>query len=483
MPEFTPPPVDLAVIALPTIIIGWAMALLMLDLFLSRPRTIGILALLGVIATAIAGVFLWDVDRTGFNDMVVQDRYSLYINWILLAATALTILISLNYLPRVGLERGEYYPLLLFATGGMLLLAQANDLIIFFLAIELLSITLYILTGFSYPRLSSGEAAMKYLLLGAFAAGFLVYGIALVYGITGQTALPAIATAISTGALDGPTSILLAGMGLLIIALGFKVAVVPFHTWTPDVYEGAPTPVTAYMSVATKAAAFAALFRLLVSAFPDLANEWQPVLAVLAVLTMIVGNVVAIMQSNLKRMLAYSSIAHAGYIMLAIIASGSQGATALLIYLLAYALTNIGAFAVALSLELRGEERGELTRLNGLASHQPLLAAAMALFMISLAGVPPTAGFVAKFAVFQAAWQSGFAWLAVVGVITSVISAFFYLRVIVLMYMGEPVAEERAIMPAPLVAGLAVAAVLTLLVGVLPSPLLDIAQRSLLAMR
>jgi NADH-quinone oxidoreductase subunit N len=461
-------------ILLPTAVMVWGMLLLLLDLVVPRPKVIGVLALLGLVGIAAAGAFLWDVDRSAFKDMVRQDRYSLYVNWILLGGTALTILISLDYLPRMGIERGEYYPLLLFATGGMMLLAQATDLITLFLGVELLSISLYILTGFAYPRLASGEAAMKYLLLGAFAAGFLVYGIALVYGVTGQTSFMAIGTAVKAGAVTSQP-LLRVGLGLLLVALGFKVAVVPFHTWTPDVYEGAPTPITAYMSVATKAAAFAALFRLVVTAFPipALIDDWRTVLAVMAVLTMIVGNVVAISQTSLKRMLAYSSIAHAGYILLGVLAGNSRGAASILLYLAAYTLTNIGAFGVAAAVEeatpeLASPKAGaaersvELQDLAGLGARQPLVAAAMTIFMLSLAGVPPTAGFVGKFAVFQAAWEQNFKWLAIIAVLTSVISAFFYLRVIVTMYMRDPARDTRQTLSRPLAAGLAVTAAVTL---------------------
>src|SRR4051794_5824622 len=343
------PAIDFTVIIQSVIVFGWAIALLVIDLFIPRgnKRLTGYLALLGIVVAAIAGIPFWNTNGVTFNNMIAQDNYALVLNWIFLLSAAITVVISLEYLPRQGLERGEYYVLLLMATGGMMLLAQGTDLIVLFLGLELLSITLYVLAGFAYPRLSSEEAAMKYLLIGAFAAGFLVFGIALLYGATGSSNLSEISTILSKQALAAEDyTFLLVGGALVIVGFGYKIAMAPFHMWTPDVYEGAPTPVTAFMSVGAKGAGFAALVRFLLLAFGSQHAIWGPALAVLAAITMIVGNISAIAQINVKRMLAYSSIGHAGYILLGVLAANSRGVEGFLFYLLAYALTNLGAFAV-----------------------------------------------------------------------------------------------------------------------------------------
>jgi NADH-quinone oxidoreductase subunit N len=333
--------------------------------------------------------------------------------------------------------------------------------------------------GFARERLESEEAALKYFLLGAFASAFLLYGIALMYGATGTTRL---ADLISSGAPPS-NSLLLAGLVMVIVGLGFKVALVPFQMWTPDVYQGAPTPVTAFMSVATKAAAFAALMRLLLHALPSLSTYWAPLLAILAVLTMTAGNLAAIVQRNIKRMLAYSSIAHAGYILIAVIVGGELGQSSLLFYLAAYTFMNVGAFAVVEALE-RHDEGLEVSDYAGLARRAPLLALAMALFMFSLAGFPPTVGFFAKFYVFNAAVQSGYSWLAVVGVLNSLLGIVYYVGVIVNMYMREPGKAAVTINLSPALAlVLVIAAICTLGLGLLPSPLLEAAHQALAMVR
>ncbi|HEY1014103.1 MAG TPA: NADH-quinone oxidoreductase subunit N [Herpetosiphonaceae bacterium] len=487
--QFQAPPVDLTVLAQPLLVMLWAMLVLFVDLFTSDRRVLATLSLVGLAASAAAGALTWGYApaQTPFFNMVVLDQFGTIVNWILVGVTALTIMISFDSMPRQGMVRGEFYALLLFATSGMMLLVQANDLVMIFVGVELLSIGLYVLTGFGVPNVKSGEAAMKYLLLGAFAAGFLVYGIALIYGFTGKTSLPEIGAELSRLQLGGANlrdPLLLAGLGLVSIALGFKVAMVPFHAWTPDVYEGAPTPVTGYMSVATKGAAFVALFRVLSVAFPALQSEWQFIFSILAALTMALGNIVAVAQTNIKRMLAYSSIAHAGYILLSVLAGSALGQSSFLVYFLSYALTNLGAFAVLIALENRGFASFELNDLRGLARRHPLLAGAMMVFMFSLAGVPPTAGFFGKFAVFQAAWAANLDWLAVIGVLTSVVSAFFYLRVIVLMFMRDENTEwdERPVFATtPLLAGVAIAAIGVIGLGVAIAPLLDAVRTSVIA--
>jgi NADH-quinone oxidoreductase subunit N len=480
--------VDWSVAAQPALLFGLGMLLLLIDLFIPNKRTVGILALVATLATAGVGVALWGRTGSTFSGMLVLDNYALTFNTIFLGVTALTILLSLDYLPRQGIERGEFYALLLFATGGMMLLAQGADLIVLFLGLELLSITLYVLVGFAYPRLASEEGAMKYLLVGAFAAGFLVFGIALTFGATGQSSLAGISDYLSRQTLAAEDhTLLLIGAALVIVGFGYKIAMAPFHMWTPDVYEGAPTPVTAFMSVGTKAAGFAALTRFLQVALPSEQAAWVPILAALAALTMIWGNVAALVQSNIKRLLAYSSIGHAGYLLMGTLAVGAPGQSiggvqGLLFYLVAYALTNLAAFAVLIVLEQRGETAWSLESFAGLWQRQPWLAVAMAVCMLSLAGFPPTAGFWGKFYIFTAAWQAGLAWLALVGVITSAIAAFFYLRIVAVMFMGEPAGEVAAHPSSGLNIGLGIATLAVLLIGLIPAPVIDLVQRSVLAL-
>jgi NADH-quinone oxidoreductase subunit N len=483
------PAIDFTVIIQSAIVFGWAIVLLALDLFIprDRKRLTGYLALLGIVVAAIAGIPFWNTDGVTFTNMIVQDNYALVLNWIFLLSAAITVAISLDYLSHQGIERGEYYVMLLLATGGMMLLAQGTDLIVLFLGLELLSITLYVLVGFAYPRLSSEEAAMKYLLIGAFAAGFLVFGIALIYGATGTSNLFDISKALVAGLAAEDLALLLAGSALVIVGFGYKISMVPFHMWTPDVYEGAPTPVTAFMSVGTKSAGFAALARFLLQGVGPEYVIWVPAVAVLAALTMIVGNISAVTQTNVKRMLAYSSIGHAGYILMGVLAggvpnTGTRGIESFLFYLLAYSLTNLGAFAVLIALEQRGEAAWDLGDFAGLYGRRPLLAIAMALCMFSLAGVPPTAGFWGKFYVFTAAWAAGLQWLAVVGVLTSAIAAFFYLRIVVQMFMRDPVREVRQTYDRALAIGIGVATLGIVLIGLLPTPLIDLVQQSGLAL-
>lgn len=480
------PPVDLRYLAPLLTVLAWASALLLVDVFFipeGRKKLTGYLAIVGLVVAGLVGIPLWNIGGSTFSGMLVLDRYSLSLTWIFLIVGCISIAMSLDYLPRQDIEQGEFYPLIMFAVAGMILLAQGTDLIVLFLGIEMLSITLYILTGFAYPRLTSEEAAMKYLVLGAFAAGFFVYGIALIFGATGTTSLAGIAEYLGrqTFAPEDQT-LLLAGAGMVLIAFSFKIALVPFHMWTPDVYEGSPSPVAAFMSVGTKGAALAALLRIVAYALADARGYWLPVLAGLAAITMVVGNLGALGQTNVKRMLAYSSIGHAGYILLGIMVATERGAEAFLFYMLAYALANLGAFGVVIALEQRGELAWSLDDFGGLYQRRPALAVAMALFMFSLAGVPPTAGFMAKFFVFTAAYEGGLGWLALIGVLTSAVAAYFYLRVIVKMFMQEPVREVRPELNRGLSTGLIIAAVATLLIGLIPTPFVIMAERSLVAL-
>ena len=447
-------PVDLYVsleAILPLIVLTvWVCALVLVDLFIPKNRK-GIVALLAALGLLVTLGFV--IARIGrplsvFGGMILADDFANFLNILLLVSGLAGIALAYDYLKRMGLERGEYYILLLFAMLGMMLMGMAADLIVVFLALELLSIPLYVLAGIATPKLASEEAALKYFLLGAFASSFVLFGTALVYGATGFTGLQAIIAAISSGAAD--TTLLLVGAALILVGLGFKVAVVPFHMWTPDVYHGAPTSVTAFMAIGAKAAGFAALLRVFVLAFPVLAADLTPVFWGIAALTMVLGNVAAIAQSNIKRLLAYSSIAHAGYIMMALVPYGQKNVTAdsvasALFYLVAYAFTNFAAWAVVIAMERRETDQDHkagiyLDEYAGLGSKQPALAAVMAVAMLSFTGVPPTLGFIGKFYLFRTAVEGGYLGLALLGVVTSLVSAYYYLRVVVIMYMkdGDP---------------------------------------------
>jgi NADH-quinone oxidoreductase subunit N len=451
------------------ILVGTAILLLLIDALVpdAEQRAHALIAMGGIAGAIAYSIWLWDWDGPGtvLGNMVASDRFSVFIRLVLLGVAAVAVLLSYHYLDRAREAKGEYYPLLLFATAGMTLIASATDLIVVFLAIEILSLSLYLMTGFSFRRLASAEASMKYFLLGAFSSAFFLYGIALAYGAAGTTNLAAIGQKLS-----GQTSIGigLAAAGLMAVGFAFKVAAVPFHMWTPDAYQGAPTSVTAFMSAGTKVAAFAAFLRVFNVAFHPYVNDWRPFVWVIAAVTMVVGSTLAIAQSNVKRMLAYSSIAHAGFILVGVAAGSPNGIQAAMFYLAAYATMIIGAFGVVMLVSVRGERHLSLSSYAGLARRSPFLASLLALFLLSLAGIPPTAGFIAKVAVFSAAIQAGYWPLALIAVIASVIAAFFYIRVIVLMYMQEPV-ETEVIERAPWAElGVVVPAVLTVVFGVLP---------------
>ncbi|MEW6716840.1 MAG: NADH-quinone oxidoreductase subunit N [Chloroflexota bacterium] len=463
----------LAVVPLLFLVV-WACFLLLMDFAIPAKRK-GVGALLAAVGLVIAlGLTLGlpNPDKVAFSGMLVVDGFARFLNGLFIFSGLAGVALAYDYLKRMGLERGEYYALLLFSISGMMLMAMAADLIVVFLALELLSIPLYILAGFARPQPESEEAALKYFLLGAFAAGFVVYGVALVFGATGTTSLEGVVAAISAETTN--LTLLVAGAGLILVGLGFKVAAVPFHMWTPDVYQGAPSAVTGFMAVGAKAGGFAALLRVFVVAFPAQANELTPVLWGVAALSMVVGNIIAIAQQNIKRMLAYSSIAHAGYILMAFVPFGIQEVTASsvaagLFYLLAFAVTSFGAWAVVIALERKGNLGLSLDDYAGLGRSHPSLAAAMAVFMLSFTGVPPTLGFVGKFYLFRIVIDGGFVYLALVGVLTSLISAYYYLRVVVIMYMreGEPEVRSEAWLKLTTVA----AAVGTVVLSLVSAPL------------
>lgn len=458
----------------------WVCLLLLADLFIKQKGVTVALAAIGLAVSL--GLTLAQIGRSAsaFNGMLVLDGFSIFVQALLLISGLLGIALAYGYARRMEIEQGEYYSLLLFSLIGMMLMAQAADLIVVFLALEMLSIPLYVLAAFARPRVDSEEAGLKYFLLGAFAGGFVLYGTALVYGATGTTSLSGIVAAVS----GGTSGLLLTiGAALILVGLGFKVAAVPFHMWTPDVYQGAPTAVTAFMAAGAKIAGFAALLRLFALAFPTLSADLSPVLWVLSALTMFGGNLIAISQTNIKRMLAYSSIAHAGYILMAFVPFGDPevmpvSIAAGLFYLVAYTLTNFGTWGVVIALE-KAEGKGlQINDYAGLGRKYPALAAAMTIFMLSLTGMPPTLGLVGKFYLFRAVLQGGYTGLAIIGVITSLISAYYYLRVVVMMYMreGEPQTEREFWLGLTTLG----AAVLTVLISLTPQWLFLLARDAVL---
>ena len=463
---------------------GLGILLLGAGLYTDDEETLGWGALVGLVVTGIVTLLLVGADgvRT-FNGTFALDGYALFFDWLFLAAGALVVLMSMSYLGETDIEPGEYYALLMFALVGMMVMAAATDLIVIFLGLEIMSISVYILVGSWRTQPRANEAALKYFLLGAFATGFLLYGIALLWGATGSFRLDEIAERIATQVpLAEGSTLLLAGIAMLIIALGFKVAAVPFHMWTPDVYEGAPTTVTALMAVAVKAAAFAAFIRIFMWGLAPAHAEWWVVLWVLAAATMTMGNVLALAQRSVKRMLAYSSVAHAGYVLVAVTTGSSDGGAAALFYLLAYAFMTVGAFGVVAAVGRAGESLENIEDYAGLGRRSPLLGATMAIFMLSLMGMPPLAGFAGKFYVFSVAVQEDFIILAVVGVLNSVVSAGYYIRLLIAMYMTPEPAEAPAPVRHPyLIASIVIAAGLTVLIGVLPSLPLQVARLSFLS--
>ena len=444
--------------------------------------------LAGVAAAGLLTARLWSVvvDRAPYmalEKMVAVDGFSLFARMVILVATGLGLLVAQGYLRREHVEGPEYHALMLFSASGMLLMASANDLIVVFLALEILSIALYVLAAFDRQRLESLEAGLKYFVLGAFSSAIFLYGVALIYGATGTTSLPGIAEFLAQNTLYS-SGLLLAGSALLLVGLGFKVAAVPFHMWTPDVYQGSPTPVTGFMAAGAKAAGFAALLRVFMTAFNTYSGDWKPMVWILAVATLLVGSIVALVQEDVKRMLAYSSISHAGYVLMGFQADSSRGIAGALFYLFTYTFMVLGSFAVVTVVGRQGDRRHALDDYRGLGARQPLLAGALTLFLLAQAGVPLTSGFVAKFTVFSATVEAKEYALAFVGVLTTVIAAFFYLRLIVLMYMTAPDDEPEGVAafdldPATGVA-LAVAVAATVLFGVLPGAVIDLARHATL---
>ncbi|HEV2903425.1 MAG TPA: NADH-quinone oxidoreductase subunit N [Pyrinomonadaceae bacterium] len=482
------PDVNLTLI-LPEIIVAIAGVIVMMVDAFSHPRqrlVTGTLSLLALLAAAAATIWLWvarPLTASAFNGMIVLDEFRLSFTVIFIIVAILTLLIATIWIETENLPAGEFHSLLLFATAGMMLMASAGDLVIVFLGLEILSIATYVLAGFRRTDTRSNESSLKYFILGSFASAFLLYGIALIYGATATNTLPG-TTNIATIAARLDQSLypplLFAGMAMLLVGFGFKIATAPFHVWTPDVYEGAPTPVTAFMAAGPKAAGFASFMRVFLFGFPIVTaaastagfahTAWVGALAIMAALTMTIGNVVAIVQNNVKRMLAYSSIAHAGYALVGFVAAGAAtdpaqrnaAVTAVVFYLLTYAVMNMGAFAVVTIIARKGDRRNNVEDYNGIGFSSPVLAFSLSIFLLSLLGMPLTAGFMGKIMVFSAAVNQGYVWLVVLGVLNTAISAYYYLRLIIVMFFRERTAAWE---PPRVPASVAVALILTI-VGV-----------------
>jgi NADH-quinone oxidoreductase subunit N len=501
------PDVNMTLIAPETIVSLAGVLVMIVDAFTRRTDRrwlTGALSLAGLVAAAVFCLWAWDAAGAGelyaFNRMIVLDRMRLSFTLVFVVVAALTVLVSMIWVERERLPAGEFHALLLFATAGMMLMASGNDLVIIFLGIELLSIATYVMAGFRRTDLRSNESSMKYFILGSFSSAFLLYGIALTYGGTvtdaggaGTTNITEIAQRVGQGPY---AALLYAGAAMMLVGFGFKIATAPFHVWTPDVYEGAPTPVTAFMAAGPKAAGFAGFMRVFLFAFPFVAgaaaatqlhSAWLNALIVLAILTMTVGNLGALVQSNVKRMLAYSSIAHAGYALVGFIAAGAafdaaertDAIAAVVFYLLAYAVMNLGAFAVVTVIARSGDRRTEVEDYSGIGFRAPALSLALSLFLLSLLGVPLTAGFIGKVLVFRAALAQGaqgsrYVWLVVVGVVNTAISAYYYLRLVVAMYFRERTTEWAAPrIPASIAVALVLTILGTLYLGIFPGRVIE----------
>ncbi|HUP52149.1 MAG TPA: NADH-quinone oxidoreductase subunit N [Longimicrobiales bacterium] len=444
-----------------------------------RAANLGWLALVGVLAAAFANGWLYGVEEVGDTAMVAVDDFRLFANWVLLIGAGLSILISFAYVYRQRLQVGEFYGLILLATAGMMFMVGARDLIVVFLGLEVMSIGVYALTAFNRRDRKSAEAGLKYFLLGAFSTGFFLYGIALVYGATGSTNIALIGASVADGVAT--PGLLTVGIAMLTIGFAFKVSAVPFHMWTPDVYEGAPAPVTAFMAAAVKSAAFIAFLRVFVVAFDAAYGAWYPILWWLAAVTMVAANLMALVQSNVKRMLAYSSIAHAGYLLVAITAANETAAAALLFYLLVYTLMNIGAFAVVIGVAQQGEEHLQIDDYAGFGWAQPLLGLVLTVFLLSLAGFPGTGGFMGKIFLLQGAADAELWVLAVILVLTTIASYWYYLRVAWYMWMKPSTTDGQnalVVAPLPMQLALVVAVGLILYTGLFPGAALDFARAS-----
>ncbi|MCL4874646.1 NADH-quinone oxidoreductase subunit N [bacterium] len=469
-------PGDFLAILPEMVIAGMACVILMVDLVVPRTKR-WVVPALSVLSVAAAAWFSWNLAGSGvsaFSGMFVLDGYAAFFKLIFYIVAVFAVFVSIRYIKTEEIDLGEYYVLMLFSLSGMMIMASGSDLLTIYLGLELASLPVYALVGFLQKSRKSNEAAMKYVILGAFSSAILLYGISLIYGLTGTTQLAAISAALETGAVSGPLFTL--AVIMLVAGFGFKVAGFPFHMWAPDAYEGAPTPITAFMAAGPKAAAFAVIMRVFLEGLFPAYDNWQMAIAAVAVGSMVVGNITAIMQTSIKRMLAFSSVGHAGYALLGLVAGSEEGIASVMFYLLVYAFMNLGIFGIIIMMRRDSQSGDQISHYAGLAKSNRLTALAMLVFLFSLAGIPPTAGFVAKFYVFMALIHKGMIGLAVVAALMSAVAAYYYIRIVMLMYMREPekeflLASSRGILCVLIIALAAVVAL-----GVYPAYFINLAR-------
>ena len=477
---------DLVPIIPEIIVLVTACTVLLVDLFApqrERAFTLAVTTIIGLLLAIISEVQLHGKEITGFYGTVVADDFSVLFELIYLSVAIVTVFLSRHYIAENEMNFGEYYVLLLTAVSGMMFMTSGLDLLVIFIGLEIMSISSYILVGIKRKVARANEAALKYLLLGAFSTGFLLYGISMLYGATGSTILPQIIDEVQKNGADNP--LVIVGMALVVIAMSFKIAIVPFHMWTPDVYTGAPTPVTGFLSAAAKAAGFAVFVRLLLTGIPLDGANWENVLWILAVLSMTVGNLMALRQSEVKRMLAFSSIAHAGYVLVAVVVGSASAISGVIFYSFAYAVMGTGAFGI-LTIKDAGRVPQTYDDLAGYGKRNPFQALMMTLFMFSLIGLPLTGGFIGKLQIFSAALDGGWVWLTVIGILNSALSAYYYLRVVTFMYMREGALPEETELSVKssgfALTGLIGAAVAVLYLGVFPDKIIELASSSIQAL-
>ncbi len=456
----------------------FGMFLLIFDLLIQEKRRLGLIALAGVGISAFFLFRLRGIEFAAYGGALVLDPFSIFFKLIFLLGAALSIAISLKYLDIERENHGEYYALILFATMGMMFMAGAVDLVTLYISLETMAIATYVLVGFLRGNQRSNEASMKYFLLGAFSSGILLYGMSLLYGLAGSTRFVDIAETLSRRPITDPISL----MAMITLSAGifFKIAAVPFHQWTPDAYEGAPTSITAFMSVAVKAASFAMMVRVFMVAIYPLRPQWVAIIAAVSVMTMTVGNIAAITQSNVKRLLAYSSISHAGYILIGFVAGNETGLTAVPLYLLIYTFSNIGAWAVIVALRRKDVIGEHIDDMSGLYFKHPVAAVLILIFLLSLAGIPPTAGFIGKYYLFAAAIETGHNLLAVIAVLNAAISIYFYLRIVVSMFMRDATERTGLTFAPGITMALGIAILFTMLIGIYPDPFIAMARRAVI---
>ncbi len=471
--------VNLQAIMPSLVLSAFGMILLLISVFSPRGKTshVAWLSIVALIITGMVTLSGWNNPQAGFAGSVLLDNFATFFSMICIIAAGLTILMSDDYLKREDFPVGEYYPLILFTTAGAMWMVSGTDLMTIFLGLEVLSVSLYVLAGFFRDKVSSNEAGLKYFFLGAFSTGFLLYGVALLYGVTGTTKIQGIADYVKMNPEAATNTMFIAGGLLLLVGFLFKVAAAPFHMWTPDVYQGAPTPITGFMSAGPKAAAFAAFIRVAIIGLDSMEGELTALFWLLAVLTMIFGNFIALSQKDLKRLLAYSSISHAGYALVGLVAWNTVGLSAIMFYMLVYTFMNVGAFAVLVLLGKKGEENLTLDGIAGLGYKKPFLGIALCIFLFSLMGLPPTAGFTGKFYIFAGAIKAGYVWLAVLGVLNSAVSLYYYLRIMVQMYFKDPQEDFAWVkLNMPTVLSIIISLVGVLYLGIVPGTLMQLAK-------